>query len=98
MGLLTGHYAPHAFSQLIFTRFGGSSAILVLSRSLSRRGFSPIRFRSDFLITNGKRNADTPLTIRQQIYLLARLAFYSGVGYKTAMGLGQVRLLARGAK
>jgi CRISPR-associated endoribonuclease Cas6 len=34
------------------------------------------------------------LTIRQQVYLLAQLAFYSGVGYKTAMGLGQVRLRA----
>ena len=32
-----------------------------------------------------------PLTRRQQIYLLAQLAFYSGVGYKTAMGLGQAR-------
>lgn len=33
-----------------------------------------------------------PLTPRQQIYLLALLAFYTGVGYKTAMGMGQVRL------
>ncbi|MBE3560242.1 MAG: CRISPR system precrRNA processing endoribonuclease RAMP protein Cas6 [Ktedonobacteraceae bacterium] len=33
-----------------------------------------------------------PLTLHQQIYLLARLAFYSGIGYKTAMGLGQARL------
>lgn len=32
-----------------------------------------------------------PLTLRQQIYLLAQMAFYSGVGYKTAMGLGQAR-------
>jgi CRISPR-associated endoribonuclease Cas6 len=32
---------------------------------------------------------DAPLTIRQQIYLLTQLAFYSGVGYKTAMGMGQ---------
>ncbi len=39
-----------------------------------------------------KSNAEMPLTLRQQIYLLAQLAFYSGVGYKTAMGLGQVRL------
>jgi CRISPR-associated endoribonuclease Cas6 len=44
--------------------------------------------------SDGQRNADTPLTIRQQVYLLAQLAFYSGVGYKTAMGLGQVRLRA----
>jgi CRISPR-associated endoribonuclease Cas6 len=35
---------------------------------------------------------ETPLTLRQQIYLLSRLAFYSGIGYKTAMGLGQARL------
>jgi CRISPR-associated endoribonuclease Cas6 len=35
---------------------------------------------------------DEPLTVRQQLYLLAQLAFYSGIGYKTAMGLGQARL------
>ena len=35
---------------------------------------------------------EAPLTLQQQIYLLAQLAFYSGVGYKTAMGLGQVRI------
>jgi CRISPR-associated endoribonuclease Cas6 len=39
-----------------------------------------------------KSDAETPLTIKQQLSLLAQLAFYSGVGYKTAMGLGQVRL------
>jgi CRISPR-associated endoribonuclease Cas6 len=33
-----------------------------------------------------------PLTIRQQLHLLAQLSFYSGIGYKTAMGLGQARL------
>jgi CRISPR-associated endoribonuclease Cas6 len=32
-----------------------------------------------------------PLTVRQQIFLLAQLAFYCGVGYKTAMGMGQIR-------
>jgi CRISPR-associated endoribonuclease Cas6 len=31
------------------------------------------------------------LTVRQQILLLAQLAFYSGVGYKTSMGMGRVR-------
>ncbi len=35
---------------------------------------------------------EAPLTLRQQVYLLSLLAFYSGVGYKTAMGLGQARL------
>jgi CRISPR-associated endoribonuclease Cas6 len=39
-----------------------------------------------------KSSAEQPLTLRQQIYLLTQLAFYCGVGYKTAMGLGQVRL------
>ena len=34
---------------------------------------------------------EAPLTVRQQILLLAQLAFYTGVGYKTAMGMGQVR-------
>jgi CRISPR-associated endoribonuclease Cas6 len=36
---------------------------------------------------------DAPLMVRQQIWLLARLASYCGVGYKTAMGLGQACLL-----
>lgn len=31
------------------------------------------------------------LTVRQQLLLLGQLAFYCGVGYKTAMGLGRVR-------
>lgn len=31
------------------------------------------------------------LTVRQQILLLAQLAFYCGVGYKTSMGMGRVR-------
>ena len=35
---------------------------------------------------------EAPLTVRQQFYLLALLAFYCGVGHKTTMGLGQVRL------
>lgn len=36
---------------------------------------------------------ESPLTLRQQIYLLANLAFYSGIGYKTAMGLGRARIV-----
>lgn len=36
---------------------------------------------------------EAPLTVRQQILLLAQLAFYCGVGYKTAMGMGQVRVV-----
>ena len=38
---------------------------------------------------------DAPLTVRQQLLLLAQLAFYCGVGYKTPMGMGQVRVLER---
>ncbi len=34
---------------------------------------------------------ETPLTVRQQIFLLAMFAFYCGIGYKTAMWMGQVR-------
>ena len=41
---------------------------------------------------NERPTSEAPLTIRQQIYLLAQLAFYTSVGYKTAMGLGQTRL------
>lgn len=36
----------------------------------------------------------SPLNVQQQILLLARLAFYTGVGYKPAMGMGQCRLLS----
>jgi CRISPR-associated endoribonuclease Cas6 len=34
---------------------------------------------------------EAPLTVRQQILLLAQLAFYCGVGYKTSMGMGRTR-------
>ena len=31
--------------------------------------------------------------VRQQMLMLVQLAFYTGVGYKTGMGMGQVRLV-----
>lgn len=34
---------------------------------------------------------EASLTLRQQFLLLAQLAFYCGVGHKTAMGMGQTR-------
>lgn len=34
---------------------------------------------------------EVSLTVRQQLLLLAQLAFYTGIGYKTPMGMGQVR-------
>ena len=36
---------------------------------------------------------DAPLTLKQQIMLLGELAFYCGVGYKTAMGMGRTRMV-----
>jgi CRISPR-associated endoribonuclease Cas6 len=42
--------------------------------------------------SNGKTSPDAPLTLWQQLYVLAQIAFYSGVGHKTTMGLGQMRL------
>ncbi len=36
---------------------------------------------------------EAPLTVRQQVLLLGLLAFYCGVGYKTAMGMGQARVV-----
>ncbi len=45
-------------------------------------------------LRRGPSEATTPenrLTVRQQILLLARLAFYCGVGYKTSMGMGRTR-------
>jgi CRISPR-associated endoribonuclease Cas6 len=40
------------------------------------------------------RTPEVPLTVRQQLWLLSQIAFYTGVGYKTAMGLGQARVVA----
>jgi len=42
-----------------------------------------------------KGTEKAPLTMCQQIWLLAQLAFYCGSGYKTAMGMGQVRLIEK---
>lgn len=48
--------------------------------------------------TYSLRGPDEPSTgpgqfnVRQQLILLSHLAFYTGVGYKTTMGLGQVRM------
>jgi CRISPR-associated endoribonuclease Cas6 len=39
---------------------------------------------------------ESPLTVRQQLLMLAQLAFYCGVGYKTPMGMGQTRPLRVG--
>jgi CRISPR-associated endoribonuclease Cas6 len=39
-----------------------------------------------------KATPDASLTLQQQIYLLSLLAFYTGTGYKTAMGLGQTSI------
>ena len=39
---------------------------------------------------------DAPLTVRQQLLLLAHLAFYCGIGYKTSMGMGQTRVREKG--
>ncbi len=36
---------------------------------------------------------EAPLTVRQQILLLAQLGFYCGVGHKTSMGMGRVQPL-----
>ena len=36
---------------------------------------------------------EEPLTVRQQLVLLAQFAFYCGVGYKSPMGMGRVRLV-----
>ena len=42
------------------------------------------------------RTAEEPLTLRRQILLLSWLAFYTGVGYKPTMGMGQTRPVQQG--
>lgn len=44
-----------------------------------------------FLRGQDEATAGSPLSIRQQLQMLAQMAFYTGIGYKTAMGMGQVR-------
>ncbi len=39
---------------------------------------------------------EAPLSVRQQILLLAQFAFYAGIGYKTAQGMGQMRVVEGG--
>ena len=36
---------------------------------------------------------EAALTVRQQLLLLGQLAYYSGLGFKTAMGMGRVRVV-----
>ena len=57
-----------------------------------QRGFVG-RCKYDLRGPDEATTVEAPLTVRQQVLLLAQLAFYCGIGYKTAMGMGQVRLL-----
>ncbi len=43
--------------------------------------------------SNEVTTPETPLTVRQQILLLAQLAFYCGIGHKASMGLGRTRVV-----
>jgi len=47
----------------------------------------------DEVVKGEKGTEEAPLTVRQQIWLLAQLAFYCGIGYKTTMGMGRARLV-----
>jgi len=58
----------------------------------AQRGFVG-RCKYDLRSPDEATTVEAPLTVRQQILLLAQMAFYCGIGYKTAMGMGQVRLL-----
>lgn len=52
-----------------------------------------LRDMAPIATTNSQMSEKTVLSIRQQMWLLAQLAFYSGVGYKTAMGMGRTRVV-----
>jgi CRISPR/Cas system endoribonuclease Cas6 (RAMP superfamily) len=38
-----------------------------------------------------RESARSPLSIPQQLWLLSQLAFYTGIGYKTSMGMGRAQ-------
>ena len=42
--------------------------------------------------THAEDNQPSSLSLPQQLWLLSQLAFYSGIGYKTSMGLGRTRV------
>lgn len=52
----------------------------------------PSRLASRVASPQAERNPESPLDLRQQLWLLSQLAFYSGVGYKTSMGMGRTRV------
>lgn len=54
-------------------------------------GTATYEVRGNYAIEPG----DDCLPVQQQILLLAELLFYCGAGYKTAMGMGQTRLIKR---
>ncbi len=58
----------------------------------AQRGFVG-RCKYDLRGPDEATTVEVPLTVRQQILLLAQLGFYCGVGHKTSMGLGRVRPL-----
>jgi len=41
--------------------------------------------------SDGEATSEGVLPVRRQLLLLAQMAFYSGVGYKTTMGMGRAR-------
>ncbi len=43
--------------------------------------------------TNEQHEQEGQLSIRQQLFLLSQLAFYTGIGYKTSMGMGRARVV-----
>ncbi len=54
--------------------------------------------RPDIIASNNENEetserARSPLSLPRQIWLLSQLAFYTGAGYKTSMGMGRVRFL-----
>jgi CRISPR-associated endoribonuclease Cas6 len=52
------------------------------------------RLRDPARLATPPDNPDpSPLSLPQQLWLLAQLAFYSGIGYKTSMGLGRSKAL-----
>ena len=42
---------------------------------------------------NEENEKESSLSLRQQLWLLSQLAFYTGIGYKTSMGMGRARVV-----
>ncbi len=86
-----GHYMQN--DGMILHEYDLHSHIVTFPRHPQRGFVGTCRYTLRRTEEDNVHEGDTSLSVQRQILLLAQFAFYSGIGYKTAMGMGQVRVL-----